>query len=179
MNFKITLLATILLLSSCSRNSKEEVPSNTENSVFPDSWTGEYEGGLYINKNGLAMDTNFMKMRIHRLDINRTAFHIKYQSDSNWREYEIKPGKTNSHWIMDEKNSILLDHYFQNNEFSSVFSVNESMLKANYRKQGDTIISTITTYPLQYVKETGDSVTYTIKSYKEQLVQRAVLIRKR
>lgn len=179
MNFKITLLATFLFLFSCSSNNKEEIFSNLENSVFPDSWTGEYEGNLYINKNGLAMDTNVMKLKVHRIDINRTAFHIKYQSDSNWREYEIKPGKTNSHWIMDEKNSILLDHYFQNNEFSSVFSVNESMLKANYRKQGDTITSTITTYPLQYVKETGDSVPYIIKSYKEQLVQRAVLIRKR
>ena len=51
------------------------------------------------------------------------------------------------------------------------------MLKANYKKIGDSIISTITTYPLRFAKITGDSTPYKIKSFKEQQVQRAVLKR--
>ena len=168
-----------LLIISCNKTQKEEPMFNSENSIFPDSWNGDYSGILYVTKNGKSMDSNFMQLRIYRLDMERTAFYIKYQSDSNWREYEIKEGKTNSHWIMDEKNSILLDHYFQNEELSSIFSVNESLLKANYRKDGDEIVSTITTYPMQFTKETGDSVSYKIKTYKEQLVQRAILKKKK
>ena len=163
------------MIAACNKTSKKEVVINAENNLFPDSWNGNYSGQLFVTKNGSPMDTNFMQLRIFRIDMERTAFFIKYDSDSSWREYEIKEGKYNGHWVMDEQNSIFLDHYFQNNELSSTFSVNESLLRANYRKEGQEIISTITTYPLQFTKETGDSVPYKIMTYKEKLVQRAVL----
>lgn len=166
-----------LMVLSCNNTVKEKPITNPENEQFPDSWKGTYKGELFITKNGTQTDTNFMTLKIFRLDMERTAFHIKYDSDSSWREYEIKEGKAINHWILDEKNSILLDHYIQNNEFTSIYSVNDFMLKANYKKIGDSIISTITTYPLRFAKITGDSTPYKIKSFKEQQVQRAVLKR--
>lgn len=174
-----TFLYILLSLGiiSCTTPMKkvDEEISNPEEAIFPDSWSGVYHGELLLYKNGIITDTNTMTLKIYRIDIESMAFHIHYGKDSFTKEYSIKPGKAVNQWILDEDNSILLDHYFQEDELSCTFSVNESLLHATYRKEGDSIISTIRTFPMQYVRKTGDSVPYKIRSYREQIVQRAVL----
>lgn len=164
-----------LIAFSCVPKPQNEVDSNPEESIFPDSWSGVYQGELLLYRNGIVSDTNTMELKVYRINIDSMAFHIKYGTDSFAKEYTIFPGKADNQWIMDEHNSILLDHYYLEDELSCTFSVNESLLHATYRKEGKSIVSTIRTFPMKYIRITGDTVPYDIKSYREQIVQKAVL----
>ena len=173
-NIYALLILTSLFLS-CTQEAKEEVFENPEENNFPDSWTGKYEGELLVTTHGETTDTSTMMLQMYRLDMNRTAFQIKYKSDSSVRDYELAPGKTPNHFVLDEKNSILIDYYYQNNELTSRFSVDDNMIDINLRKQGDSITATTRVIPLNFNRETGDSVQWKIMRYKERAVQRAVL----
>jgi hypothetical protein len=171
----------VILLTACG----EEVQENNEefsNTEFPDTWAGSWKGDLVLTKNGLPTSNIKMELNIQRIDMETTTWQIVY--DSIPRDYELKVARGIGHYVIDEKNSVFLDGYFENNEFNSVFSVNDVVLVTNYNMLGDSMIFTIRTYPQSLTAVTGEELEQadtanpiSIKSYRERIVQRAVLYR--
>lgn len=168
-------LFLIVLISSCAE--QKPVEENLTNGEFPDSWAGSWKGEMVLTKNGFSTDTLNMALNIQRLDMQRTTWQIVY--DTIPRNYELITARGIGHFQIDEGNSVFLDGYYANDEFSSVFSVNDVLLVTNYAIKGDSMIFTIRTYPQRLTSITGKDVETvdSIKSFREQVVQRAVLRR--
>ena len=154
---------------------------------FPDDWLGFWEGELHIyNEIGLKQS---LPMALDNSTTNITGQYtwaIIYGSDSiaGRRDYLLKEvDKSNGHYIVDEKNGILLDAYLIDNELISVFEVMGNSLTSTYKREGNNMIFEIMMYKSQHVSITGDTIIGTdtippVKSYKPIVTQKAILTKK-
>jgi hypothetical protein len=92
----------------------------------------------------------------------------------------IAQDSTNSHFIVDERNSILLDQYLIGNHFISRFSVNSSLLIMDVRNEGDHLVSQITHGPTKDLRISGEEVEDIdeVAAYPIRGIQRAILRKK-
>jgi len=152
--------------------------------IFPNNWLGFWEGDLNIyNEMGLKQ-TLPMSLDHSISDVSGTYnWAIIYGSDSiaGRRDYVLKEvDKSKGHYIVDEKNGILLDAYLIDNELISVFDVMGNSLISTYKIEGNNMIFEIMMYKSQHLNITGDTIIGTdtippVKSYKPFVRQKAVL----
>lgn len=127
------ILAFVLLfcISSFSQNG------------FPDSWVGNYAGELEIfGKNDVRMKVQ-MKLEIQPKADSLYTWNLIYEMNGNEdkRMYELKViDVEQGHYLIDEKNSILIDGYYHLNRFTSMFEVMGSYILTSYTKDGDALI---------------------------------------
>lgn len=187
----IILLLIIWCFSYCKsvniETEKETITTPKTNPFikddFPKSWVGDYKGDLEI----YSVDSIGMKLKMQ--------LKIAQKSDSiyNWtiiydfkgkedvRAYQLKVADSKKgHYIIDEKNSILIDAFYRNKIFTSFFEVNKSYIVATYTKENDNIIFEIISANGNKVTTTGNSIIKNdtipqVKTYFVNGRQKAIL----
>jgi hypothetical protein len=153
--------------------------------VFPDDWLGIWEGTLDIYKNQKIVQS--VPMRLEHLKTDSSGVYIWaiiYGEDkvNGRRSYELKPKDiSKGHYVVDEKNGILLDGYVFANKYISNFEVMGNQLTSIYERNGDYLIFEIivnTTAPIQItgnVKTEGEETIPEVKSFQITGYQTATL----
>jgi hypothetical protein len=148
-NWIIIIIVTIFI--GCKSTQVEEGPidyksiQEEENQLFPKSWEGRYIGTLEIFNVGKSTPQEVeMELIIEQvgLDSNKWEWKIIYGENKikGMREYQlIIKDKAKGKYIIDERNSILLNAQFINGKLFSRFSVTGNIILATYRKEGEYI----------------------------------------
>jgi hypothetical protein len=100
------------------------------------------------------------------------------ENNSDNRPYVLKPVDTaKGHWIVDEKNGIILDQYWVGDRFTSAFTVLNSTIVDCYRIEGKKLIAEFYSFSAQSINTTGkgnEEIPY-VYSYSAKSYQKAVL----
>ena len=176
------LLTLIIFLGSCSK--KHTSINNFPKEKFPEAWVGNWSGELFI------YNTKGLKQKIPMgLEIQPTAkkevftWALIYGEDKEKgrRSYELNiKDVEKGRYVIDEKNSILLDCYLYHNKLYSRFRVMDNVLLCTYEKQGDQIIFEVISGNQKAVSTTGGEKVEgedipEVKSFDIIVSQRAVL----
>lgn len=156
----------------------------------PEEWYGEYVGRLNIyNAAGLSMQLNMELLVTPTDSAHRANWTISYLPDdttgalkNDRREYElIGQSDYPAHYVIDEKNSILLDCYLMDNVMISRFRVNKALLIINYTLLGDSVRVEIFSGPYDAVRDTGEEVEEVdnIQAFGINGYHRAILYRRK
>lgn len=129
---------------------------------FPESWLGKYQGDLMI----YGVDSVKMKINM-KLDIVKTAndsiydwtITYNFKGSNDVRAYSlVVVDKEKGHYVIDEKNSILIDSYLSNNTvLTSFFKVMESYIISTYTKNKNIIVFEIISSKSSPVSSTGNT----------------------
>lgn len=149
---------------------------------FPDNWVGKWKGTLTWFQ-GLQQRSP-VPMELHILPGDSTdqySWRIIYgtnQQDN--RPYILKPfNKERGHWLIDELNSIVLDHFLIGDRLCGTFSVEGNTILNNYRVVGDSMMVEFYNYQEKPIVITGgaDTTVPKIKTYGMRSHQQAILHR--
>ena len=125
MRFFILLLTYFISFSGTSQST-----------TFPQSWVGNWKGELEWYKTGQTEPQKVnMELRIQPRDIQGTfTWQIIYGSatEDNRPYTLIAKDSTNTHWVIDENNGIVLDQYWVGNKFCGAFKVKGNTIVNNY-----------------------------------------------
>ncbi len=155
---------------------------------FPEDWEGVWKGKLeIIGARGLV---HSLGMELHISPIsamsktdtlkkwNWTIIYRVNKDSADSRKYTlIEKDKLLGHYIMDEHNDILLDHYYIGGTLWSLFEVQGTRLMATNRMEGKKMISEISYGPMEPIQTTGGTSEDNppVMSYSILGIQRAVL----
>lgn len=174
--WRTVLIASLICLGT-------QLPAQHNVDVFPDAWIGVWEGELEIYASKSGANIPKVRMELHIMpheEEGRWAWTLVYVGDTvrDERKYELvlKDGETNQ-YVIDEKNSILLDAAYLGHTLISRFSVNNSLLMINYSFEADKIIFDVFAGSKENPTRTGEEVEQveSIYSYPIGTRQRAVL----
>lgn len=155
---------------------------------LPEAWYGNWEGRLHIFNVQKQVAELDMQLLISSTDsAHRAKWTILYLPDdssgmkpNDRREYEIiglsdQPG----HFVIDEKNSILLDAYLLDQSLVSRFRVDNALLTVVYTLQGDSMRFEIFSGAYEALRDTGEEVKTVdaVQAFAISNYQRAQLYR--
>lgn len=181
----------IVFLYSCHKNI-QQVPQVSfaqdtavdKVMVFPDDWLGYWEGELHIyNETGRTM-TVPMALDNAVTDVDSVwTWAIIYGEDTvaGRRDYELKVvDVSKGHYLVDEKNSILLDAYLLSNSLISTFNVAGNVIQSSYELDGDEMLFSIQMFNDNPIRTTGDTIhdgeeIPIVNSYRNSVLQKARL----
>lgn len=150
---------------------------------FPESWKGNWKGELHWYKTGAsAPQVVSMELRIQPAD---TAGQYTWQliygaaAEDN-RPYLLKPvDPAKGHWMVDEKNGILLDQFWVAGKLCGAFTVQQSTIINKYWMEGDKLnieFLTIRSAPLTTsgadTPESPKVDSYRVGGYQLAILQR-------
>jgi hypothetical protein len=150
--------------------------------TFPDAWIGKWKGDVTIyNGKGITQVVP-MELQIAKGDSAQqwkwTIIYLLKDKPKDERPYLLKCiDREKGHYIMDEKNSILLDAYYYGNVFYSSFEVQGTQLNVTYRMQGKNIVMEIFFGKSEAINTTGGTSEDVppVKSFAINGMQRAIL----
>jgi len=154
--------------------------SQTDETIFPDSFFGKYKGKLNItNANG----TQQIDMEFHLLatdTVGKYHYTIIYKSDkiNQERKYTlIEKNKSKCQYIVDENNGIQLQVTLANNTLYSIFEVQGNLLTTTEYFNKDYMDFEIMFTSKERVEKSGntDEETPEVLSYPVMSVQKARL----
>ncbi|HWI89685.1 MAG TPA: hypothetical protein VNT20_00365 [Flavisolibacter sp.] len=166
-------LSAVLLLVSIITNAQDL-----------SEFTGHWEGELVWSKAG-SKNVQRVKMQII-IQPDDTAGQYTWQiiygdKGEDNRPYLLKPVDTaKGHWMIDERNGILIDQYWLGNRFSSLFSVQNSTIHDSYWIENNKLIAEfygISTSPIT-TSGSGTEDVPMVKSYAIRTYQKAILKKK-
>ena len=168
----------LLVLSICCY-----IVATAQTTSFPADWKGNWKGELQWYKAGKADPEKVnMELRIYLAETpGQYDWHIIYgaiQQDS--RPYLLKPVDSSGvHWVIDERNGIILDQYWVGNRFTGAFSVQQSTLVNSYYLEDNKLIVEFTGFGKKPVNTTGAGTdeSPTVDSYQVRSYQKAILYR--
>ncbi len=150
---------------------------------FPSKWEGEWQGTLQWFKTGSDTAINVeMKLNIQKGDsADSWNWQLIYgQNNADNRPYKlIQKDKQGTHWVIDERNGIVLDQYWVGDKLCGAFTVMNSTIINNYRmEEGHIIVEfySIGSKPITTTGKGDDDVPY-VNSYWVGSYQKAVLSR--
>lgn len=149
---------------------------------FPDTWFGEWAGELSIYSAAGVAQTLEMELHISEKEEGKWGWTIIYKGDeTDVREYELQlKDASKAHYVIDEKNSILLDGYYLGNTLINRFSVNNSLLMINYTFESGHIVFDVFSGQKDNTQLTGEEIKdFKIYSYQMGTRQRAILFKKK
>ena len=120
------------------------ISGKAQSGDFPDSWLGNWKGELQWFRTGTKEPQKVnMELRIHRGDsAGNYSWHLIYGSAAeDSRPYLLKakdPAK--SHWVIDERNGIVLDQFWVGHKFCGAFTVQNSTIMNSYWMENDKLI---------------------------------------
>lgn len=146
---------------------------------FPQSFIGNWKGTLTWTVPGKASQTFTMRLNIQPAGSGRYTWQIIYGDDQkDNRPYLLIPVDTaKGHWVVDERNSIILDSYWIANRFTGVFAVGGSTIFDAYWIDAEGLhveFVTHNTKPLNITGGTSKEIP-PVESYQIKSVQRGVL----
>ncbi len=150
---------------------------------FPQAFLGHWTGELLWHQAGKKEP---QKIQMHLIvQPADTAGHYTWQivyGDNNQdnRPYVLKPVDTaRGHWVIDERNGIVLDQYWIGNRLSGAFRVQTSTILNSYRVEGDRLMIeffNLTTEPVGKTGGTSKDVpvveSFGIKSFQQAVLRR-------
>ncbi|HEX2535075.1 MAG TPA: hypothetical protein VHK69_15125 [Chitinophagaceae bacterium] len=152
---------------------------------FPQSFTGNWSGQLHWYPAGAPEPKVVdMQLRVHPVadSPGRYSWQIIYGKEGkDNRPYVLQPvDPAKGHWMIDERNGILLDGYWLGGRFSGAFSVGPSVITDTYYLQGDSLIVEFYATGKTPVRTSGlgTEASPTVESFGLRSFQRAVLRRK-
>lgn len=130
--------------------------------IFPDDWLGYWSGNLNIyNSKGLKQ-TIPMSLDLSKTDTSGIyTWAIIYGQDSTAqrRDYQLmEVDASTGHYLIDEKNGILLDAYHIHNELNTVFEVMGNTLLTSYKIENDELEFSVKLFPSEEVRVSGDTI---------------------
>jgi len=150
---------------------------------FPESWTGNWKGELnwYKTGNPVPQKVN-MELRIQPADTaGQYTWQLIYGSPTeDNRPYLLRPvDQAKGHWVVDEKNGILLDQYWTGDKLCGAFTVKKSTIINKYWMEGDKLMVdflTIGSIPVSSSgaenAESGIVDSYRVGGYQIAILQR-------
>ena len=108
---------------------------HAQDPVFPKSFIGNWKGKLQWFVAGKPVQEFTMQLRIQPTDSARQyTWQIDYGDDNkDNRPYLLKPIDTSKgHWIVDERDGIILDSYVHGNCIHGAFTVQGNTIVDNY-----------------------------------------------
>ncbi|ULQ56197.1 hypothetical protein KJS94_16225 [Flavihumibacter rivuli] len=170
---------TFLLLLTLAGNRLLAQQTNTE---FPATWTGKWKGTMTWYQGTAKRQDVPMELHILPTDsADQFTWRLIYGTNqSDYRPYILKPyDKTKGHWLIDEKNSIVMDQFLIGNKFCGSFTVSGNTIMNNYWLEGDSLM--VEFYNIQEkpiaITGGGDTTIPKVKSYGVRSYQKAVLKR--
>ena len=149
---------------------------------FPESWLGKWKGTLDWFQGTTKRQSIDMELHILPGDsadqYNWRMIYGKDQLDN--RPYLLKPfDKSRGHWLIDERNSIVLDQFLIGERFCGVFTVSGNTIMNTYTLSGDSLVVEFYNSQEKAIAITGgrDTTIPKVKSYGIRSFQRAVLRR--
>lgn len=178
----IQRIGILLLVAGLVTPPEGSAQSPEKDAAFPSSWLGSWKGPSEVIRGGRVAMKFPMELHIEPMEGDgRFAWRIVYGEGERRqvRPYEIETvDAAKGHFRIDEKNSIVLDSYFENENLRSRFWVADNVIEATYARDGDTMIVTMTTFGAKPVTMTGgEGRVPPVASYGLRSVQRAVLKR--
>jgi hypothetical protein len=167
----ITALCILIIISAAAQ------PGN-----FPKAWEGNWKGELEWYRTGKAEPQKVnMELRIHPTDSAAWTWQIIYgkETEDN-RPYQlIQKDTAGVHWVIDEKNGIVLDQYWVGNKFSGAFTVMNNTILNNYWMEKDKLMIEFFSLGAKPVTTTGKGTEESpaVDSYRIGSYQKAVLKR--
>jgi hypothetical protein len=151
--------------------------------LFPASFVGHWEGTLLWHSQGKVQSVA-MQLRIQPAD---SSGHYTWQliygaGGEDNRPYLLKPVDTaRGHWMIDERNGIILDQYWLAGRLSASFTVQQTTIVNAYWLQGDTLHSEFLSLTARPVRKSGDQGPEipAVESFGVKGYQKAVLLRRR
>jgi len=154
--------------------------SQTHHTFNESDWLGTWKGTLLILYPSKVQEVE-MKLEIAKTDTpDKYSWKTTYGEDSKilTKDYFIYPtDKDKGNWILDEDNSILLDFYFTNNSFYSIFEVQKTLLTSTYKLENGKLYFEIMSVKSDTPKITGkkDDKGNEVLSYPVYVVQKSEL----
>lgn len=162
---------------------KIESGKRQEGIRFPQSFAGNWKGVLIWTVAGKMPQTFTMRLNIQPADSGRYTWQIIYGDDlKDNRPYLLTPvDAAKGHWVIDERNSIILDSYWIGGRFTGAFSVQGNTIVDQYWIENDGLHVEFISYAAKAVSTTGGTSTEipTVDSYRVKSVQRGVLQREK
>ncbi|QEC42119.1 hypothetical protein [Pseudobacter ginsenosidimutans] len=174
---KFLVLALGLFLSILTADAQEHP-------AFPGAFVGHWSGTLNWYTNG-ASEPRKVNMELHiqpsKDSLHQYTWHIIYGKPSeDSRPYILKAADTTKgHWVIDEKNGIILDQYWKGGKFSGAFSVGGTTILNSYWLENGALHMEFYSYPAKAITTTGNGTeespkvdSYHIKSYQQAVLRR-------
>lgn len=169
MRITLLLLCCILALSSAGQ--------------FPQSWLGNWKGEMHWFKNGATEPQKVpMQLRIGEGDSSGTyQWQIQYgDAGADNRPYLLKAvNAAAGHWVIDERNGIILDQFWLGNRLCGAFTVQSSSILNSYWLEGEELHVEFYSLSAKPVRSSGEGTEESPKvdSYRAGSYQKAVLHR--
>ncbi len=173
--FSFTILICLLVLNATAQNQQRQtlsVPSfPEEEATFPKSFLGNWKGRLQWMVAGKPAQTFSMQLKIQPTDsTNQYTWQIIYGDDNkDNRPYILKPiDASKGHWVVDERDGIMLDSYVHGNSIHGAFTVQGNTIVDNYRVENDTMFVEFFSFKLGDKKTSGKGTEETpfVDSYR-------------
>ena len=149
---------------------------------FPKDFLGHWQGELEWFQTG---KTQKIKMQLI-IDTTNTPGQYSWQiiygeKVEDNRPYILRPVDTAlGHWVIDERDGILLDQYWIGKRFTGAFTVQNSTIVDSYWIEGKNLnveFYSISSTPVQTTGGTSEDVpavdSYMVKSYQRGMLRRA------
>ncbi len=151
---------------------------------FPQSFVGNWKGKLQWMALGKPSQTFTMQLYIKPADtLGQYAWQIIYgENNKDNRPYILKPIDTaKGHWVVDEKDGIILDSYVHGNCIHGAFTVMGNTIVDNYCVEGNKMNVEFFSIKLDDKKESGKGTeeTPTVFSYRIGSYQKGVLVKQK
>jgi hypothetical protein len=150
---------------------------------FPQSFVGHWEGDLVWYQTGKKSPQKVrMQLIVQPADTaGQYSWQLIYgEKSQDIRPYLLKPGdRSKDHWIVDERNGIVLDQYLVGDKFTCAFTVQASTILASYwleKKKLHVEFYGISSKPLNTTGGTSAEIppvaSYAMKSYQKAVLKR-------
>ncbi len=126
---------------------------------FPQDFVGDWRGTMEWTKSGEEKSTQVkMRIKIEKADGDSYTYHMAYgDKEQDARPYVLKPvDKTKGHWAIDERNGIVLDHFWVGDCLIGVFTVSGNTIVSKDRLEDGKLVTEMITYEASTLNKTGD-----------------------
>lgn len=143
---------------------------------FPKDWEGKWEGVVEWYK-GASQTPEKVPMSLAVFpDTVGWSWKITYgQKTDDVRPYILLPKDTaKGHWVIDEKNGIVIDQFFVGGRLTGVFTVQQSTLLSTSWRNGETLIMEFYFNGKDPIEKTGNNIlVYKVGSYQRAVLKKA------
>ncbi len=184
--FSLVCFCWCIIVVTAQDKKKTDLQSHTaekmQGTSFPQSFIGHWKGKLQWMVAGKPARQFTMQLLVQPADsAGQFTWQIIYgDSAKDNRSYILKAiDSVLGHWVIDERNGILLDGYVHGNSFHGAFTVQGNTIVDNYRVEKDQLHVEFYSIKLDDKKKSGKGTAETpfVDSYKISSYQMGTLFR--
>jgi hypothetical protein len=145
---------------------------------FPEDWFGRWTGQVEFVSLGQEGRAFSMMLEIRPIpNSDHLSWRIQYEGEPV-RNYEMIPtDPASGHYLLDEKNGILIDHYFINGALHSMFVINGKSFETRLELVNGKLSDRTVSYDVTSPRASGGQELPTVHSFAFRSCQSALLTR--